>query len=151
LARTRNPEVMATRFRFLLRRPRNDGSSTMRKLKLLLATAIMLASNPMPIAAQDSTNGSAATENPRNVTNPGWPPVVWFFDGRDDTRDFPTNGFFPGDFATDPARAAIGAAGLFGGTPRSGGILAPDGAEWQTDCGSCTRHRLMRARAHHRC
>ncbi len=42
---------------------------------------------------------------------------VWYYDGRDDHRDFPTNGFFPGDFAADPAHAAIGAAGLFGSTP----------------------------------
>ena len=41
----------------------------------------------------------------------------WSFDGRDDGRDFPTNGFFPGNFAADPPGAAIGAAGLFGGTP----------------------------------
>ncbi|ABE64521.1 hypothetical protein Nham_3811 [Nitrobacter hamburgensis X14] len=40
-----------------------------------------------------------------------------YFDGRDDNRDFPTNGFFPGNFATDPSAAWIGAAGLFGSTP----------------------------------
>jgi hypothetical protein len=42
---------------------------------------------------------------------------AWSFDGRDDDRDFPTNGFFPGNFAADPPGAAIGAAGLFGSTP----------------------------------
>jgi BA14K-like protein len=47
----------------------------------------------------------------------GLTPVGWYYDGRDDGRDFPTNGFFPGDFAANPASAAIGAAGLFGGTP----------------------------------
>ena len=47
----------------------------------------------------------------------GLTPVGWYYDGRDDGRDFPTNGFFPGDFAADPASAAIGAAGLFGSTP----------------------------------
>jgi hypothetical protein len=41
---------------------------------------------------------------------------VWY-DGRDDVRDFPNNGFFPGDFAADPSSAAIGAAGLFGSRP----------------------------------
>jgi hypothetical protein len=41
----------------------------------------------------------------------------WFYDGRDDNRDFPTNGVFPGNFAADPANAAIGAAGIFGSTP----------------------------------
>jgi hypothetical protein len=46
-----------------------------------------------------------------------WSPTAWYYDGRDDGRDFPTNGFFPGDFAADPASAGIGAAGLFGSTP----------------------------------
>jgi hypothetical protein len=41
----------------------------------------------------------------------------WYFDGRDDNRDFPTNGSFPGNFAADPPSAWIGAAGLFGSTP----------------------------------
>jgi BA14K-like protein len=41
----------------------------------------------------------------------------WYYDGRDDDRDFPTNGFFPGNFAADPSIAWIGAAGLFGSNP----------------------------------
>ena len=41
----------------------------------------------------------------------------WYYDGRDDARDFPTNGFFPGNFAADPSTAWIGAAGLFGSNP----------------------------------
>jgi hypothetical protein len=41
----------------------------------------------------------------------------WYYDGRGDVRDFPTNGFFPGNFAADPANAAIGSAGIFGSTP----------------------------------
>ncbi len=41
----------------------------------------------------------------------------WYYDGRDDDRDFPTNGFFPGNFAADPSSAWIGAAGLFAGNP----------------------------------
>jgi hypothetical protein len=49
---------------------------------------------------------------------------VWY-DGRDDVRDFPTNGFFPGDFAADPWGAAIGAAGLFGSTPTSNYYYPP--------------------------
>ena len=39
----------------------------------------------------------------------------WYYDGRDDDRDFPTNGFFPGNFAADPSSAWLGVAGLFGG------------------------------------
>jgi hypothetical protein len=56
-----------------------------------------------------------------------------YYDGRDDQRDFPTNGFFPGDFAADPAHAAIGAAGLFGFTPERAGARLADGY-YQADC-----------------
>jgi BA14K-like protein len=63
---------------------------------------------------------------------------IWYFDGRDDGRDFPTNGFFPGDFAADPASAAIGAAGLFGSTPtRSYPSQFTDGS--QPDQNYCAR------------
>jgi hypothetical protein len=44
-------------------------------------------------------------------------PALAQYDGRDDVRDFPNNGFFPGDFAADPFGVAIGAAGLFGSRP----------------------------------
>ena len=41
------------------------------------------------------------------------------FDGRDDHRDFPTAGFFPGNFAADPIYAAIGgAAGFLDSNPQ---------------------------------
>jgi hypothetical protein len=42
----------------------------------------------------------------------------WSFDGRDDDRDFRSNGSFPGNFAKDPSTAWIGAAGLFGSNPQ---------------------------------
>jgi BA14K-like protein len=61
---------------------------------------------------------------------------AWYYDGRDDQRDFPTNGFFPGDFAADPAHAAIGAAGLFGSTPDQRGY-------YQAGC--VRRHRSYSA------
>jgi hypothetical protein len=41
----------------------------------------------------------------------------WHYDGRDDGRDFPANGVFPGNFAAYPAYVAIGAAGIFGNSP----------------------------------
>jgi hypothetical protein len=41
----------------------------------------------------------------------------WYYDGRDDNRDFPANGVFPGNFAVDPANTAVWAAGIFGSTP----------------------------------
>jgi hypothetical protein len=37
----------------------------------------------------------------------------WFYDGRDDHRDFPTNGSFPGNFAANPIDATIGGAAGF--------------------------------------
>lgn len=88
----------------------------MSKLRVLSATAVVLASmGALPLAAQDGGNG------------PGRPPFLqrfpsytaWHFDGRDDVRDFPANGFFPGDFAANPAGAWVGAAGIFGWTPTS--------------------------------
>jgi BA14K-like protein len=42
----------------------------------------------------------------------------WSFDIRDDDRDSPSNGFFPGNFAANPSIAWIGAAGLLGSNPR---------------------------------
>jgi hypothetical protein len=49
----------------------------------------------------------------------------WSYDGRDDDRDFPTNGFFPGNFAADPSSAWIGAAGLFGSNPWRAAVPYP--------------------------
>jgi hypothetical protein len=49
----------------------------------------------------------------------------WYYDGRDDDRDFPTNGFFPGNFAADPSSAWIGAAGLFGSNPWRAAVPYP--------------------------
>jgi hypothetical protein len=42
----------------------------------------------------------------------------WSFDGRDDDRDYPANGVFPGNFADAPSTAWIGAAGVFAGSSR---------------------------------
>ena len=42
----------------------------------------------------------------------------WLFDNRDDHRDFPSNGGFPGNFAAQPSVAWIGAAGIAGTTPQ---------------------------------
>jgi hypothetical protein len=41
----------------------------------------------------------------------------WSYDNRDDDRDFPNNGFFPGNFAANPGAASIGKAGIIGSTP----------------------------------
>lgn len=39
----------------------------------------------------------------------------WSYDGRDDHRDMPNNGFYPGNFTSDPSTAWLGAAGIFAG------------------------------------
>jgi hypothetical protein len=39
----------------------------------------------------------------------------WYYDNRDDDRDVPTNGFFPGNFTSDPSTAWLGAAGVIAG------------------------------------
>jgi hypothetical protein len=36
----------------------------------------------------------------------------WSFDGRDDDRDFASNGNFPGNFSAEPSTAWLGAAGV---------------------------------------
>ena len=54
------------------------------------------------------------------------PSTAWYYDDRDDTRDFQNNGFFPGDFAAHPPSAWLGAAGIFGFTPSGGSQFRPD-------------------------
>lgn len=49
----------------------------------------------------------------------------WHYDNRNDDRDFPTNGFFPGNFAADPSIAWIGAAGLLGSNPWRSAVPYP--------------------------
>ena len=61
------------------------------------------------------------------------PPTAWYYDNRDNSRDFQNNGFLPGDFAADPPAASIGAAGIFGFTPAGGSHFGPI---------YCTRRRI---------
>jgi hypothetical protein len=50
----------------------------------------------------------------------------FYYDGRGDNRDFPTNGVFPGNFAADPIDASIGgAAGFLEINPRRSPIPYP--------------------------
>jgi hypothetical protein len=39
----------------------------------------------------------------------------WYYDGRDDDRDMPNNGYYPGNFSADRSSAWLGAAGIFAG------------------------------------
>ncbi len=66
----------------------------------------------------------------------------WFYDGRGDSRDFPTNGLFPGNFAADPAGAAIGADGILGSTPWRSAMPYPSQVVIGPACDQvhCSRH-----------
>ena len=39
----------------------------------------------------------------------------WSYDNRDDHRDYPTNGFYPGNFTADPSTAWLGISGALAG------------------------------------
>jgi hypothetical protein len=93
--------------------------SGLSKSKFLVAT-ILTALGALAVSAQDRVQAQDAVTG-RPFLRRDLSYRVWYYDGRDDRRDFPTNGFFPGDFAADPAHAAIGAAGLFGSTPEYAG------------------------------
>ena len=75
-----------------------------------------------------------------------------FFDGRADHRDFPANGFFPGNFAADPVYAAIGgAAGFLESNPQRSAAPYPSQtysgfARDQTDCRSHRFHDALNVR-----
>ena len=83
--------------------------------KIALATALLLSLLP-----------SIATTSPSSAQERSGPPVLrygntssfWFFDGRDDNRDFRNNGVFPGNFAGDPLSASIGIEGFLAGNSR---------------------------------
>jgi hypothetical protein len=86
----------------------------MNKYRNALAALIVLVSfGPSPTFADDAGVRRAASARRPTVQGDAYR-VIWYYDGRDDVRDFPTNGLFPGDFAANPATAAISASGLFG-------------------------------------
>jgi hypothetical protein len=87
----------------------------MNGLRILLAAATILA----------STGAACAQSAHEPFLRQGSFPAPWYYDGRDDTRDFPNNGFFPGNFAANPAGAWLGAAGIFGATPSGGSQFGP--------------------------
>jgi BA14K-like protein len=107
-------------------------SPKMAKALAPVLAAAMLAWCATPVFAGDFAVIRSAEGQP--TVDGGYIYNVWY-DGRDDVRDFPTNGFFPGDFAADPWSAAIGAAGLFGSTPTSNYYYPPQGSSGdQTWC-----------------
>lgn len=50
---------------------------------------------------------------------------AWPYDNRDDQRDFPSNGSFPGNFAANPASTWTGAAGFLGSNPQRSTLAYP--------------------------
>jgi hypothetical protein len=72
----------------------------------------------------------------------------YYFDGRNDDRDFRTNSFFPGNFAADPIYAAIGAAGFLESNPRRSAAPYPSQAYFSflRDRTYCRGYR-----SHHAC
>jgi len=102
--------------------------------RIAAAFAALILCCGAPVQAQDA----AASKSVAVRANPFW------FDGRDDSRDFPTNGFFPGDFAANPPWAWLGAAGLLGSNPDRSGDRYPPGVvvRSRSDQFSCVRrHR----------
>jgi hypothetical protein len=98
----------------LIGRPENAGTG---KLGLLLAVATVVAST--------AASPALAQRAHEPLLRRDLPPSAWYFDGRDDVRDFQANGFFPGDFAANLAGAWLGAAGIFGSTPSGGSHFGP--------------------------
>jgi hypothetical protein len=73
----------------------------------------------------------------------------WAFDGRDDDRDFRSNGYFPGNFAADPFSAGFGAAGLFGWTPQHSRRPYPSQVVFGAPCRDCGQPRKQRRHYKH--
>src|ERR1700691_6177083 len=121
--------------------------------KILTATAMILAA--LALYAQDSTfaqdAGPSGPAGSRPFLRRDLSYQAWYYDGRDDHRDFPTNGFFPGDFADDPAHAAIGAAGLFGFTPDYSGYYRAGCARRYRSYDAATGYFVGHDGAWHRC
>jgi hypothetical protein len=74
---------------------------------LLIAVAALLASDP--------ASAQVYGERPVRYGNTA---SFFFYDNRDDQRDFPANGVFPGNFAADRFFAGVGAAGWLGSNPQ---------------------------------
>ena len=78
-------------------------------------TAILLASFAGTMAsasAQAQSYGEGRRYNNGNTAS------FFFYDNRDDQRDLPTNGGFPGNFAADRVFAGVGAAGWLESNPQ---------------------------------
>jgi hypothetical protein len=88
-------------------------------MRLLLKTAILAALVASVSSASAQTYGEGRRYNNGNTAS------FVFYDGRNDQRDFPTNGAFPGNFAADPFWAGVGAAGWLESNPRHQALPYP--------------------------
>ena len=77
-----------------------------------LKTAILFVAFAASVA---SASGQTYGERPQRYGNTA---SFFFYDNRDDQRDFPTNGVFPGNFAADPFFAGVGAGGWLESNPQ---------------------------------
>ena len=69
----------------------------------------------------------------------------WSYDNRDDHRDYPTNGFFPGNFTAAPSTAWLGIAGALAGNSERSPYPYPS----QVVIGATPYHpRCLHARAY---
>lgn len=79
----------------------------------------------------------------------------WSFDARNDDRDFPTNGFFPGNFAANPGYASVGAAGFLESNPYRSALPYPSQVYFGPSpgrSGTCShRYRSVRQRTRWHC
>ncbi len=82
-------------------------------MRTLFTTAILTAA----VAASVSSASAQIYGEGRRYNN-GNTASFFFYDNRDDQRDFPTNGGFPGNFAADRVFAGVGAAGWLGSNPQ---------------------------------
>ena len=88
--------------------------ASLKKALLLAAFAASMASVP--------ASGQSYGERPQRYGNTA---NFFNYDNRDDQRDFPTNGVFPGNFAADPFTASVGAAGWLGSNPQHSAVPYP--------------------------
>lgn len=110
-------------------------------MRTLLQTAVLLA------AFAGSTASASA-----QVFGYGEPPArygntasFFFYDNRDDQRDFPTNGVFPGNFAANPLFAGVGAAGWLGSNPQHQAAPYPSQTYYVDVRGRCPHSRVVKA------
>lgn len=107
--------------------------SGIRPAILLAAIAALTASAP--------ASAQGFGERPQRYGNTA---SFFFYDNRDDARDFPTNGVFPGNFAADPFFAGVGAAGWLGSNPQHSAAPYPS-QSYSVDVRghvTCARYRV---------